>query len=95
MEKLQPIQNNTLAIPSCITQNISLKDKNWFRTGGAAEFFAEPSNGQEFQETLHFAHTNNLPITLIGEGANALISDSGIAGLVIRPALKSLTISSY
>lgn len=95
METLQSVQNNLLIVPPCITQNVSLKDKNWFQTGGTAEFFAQPRDGKEFQETLLFAHTHNLPITLIGEGANALVSDAGIAGLVIRPALKMLTITPY
>ncbi len=95
MEKLQPIIEHISALPPFITHNVSLKDKNWFRTGGNAEFFAEPSTGQEFQEALQFAKTHNLPITLIGEGANVLISDAGIAGLVIRPALKNITISPY
>jgi len=81
--------------PSSITQQVPLKDKNWFNTGGAAEFFAQPTNAQEFQDALHFAHAQQLPITLIGHGANALISDEGITGLVINPSLKELRISPY
>lgn len=71
-----------------IQQNISLKDKNWFRTGGTARYFAEPTTAQEFQQALTFAHDNKLEIFVLGQGANILISDEGFDGLVIRPQLK-------
>lgn len=77
-----------------IKANISLSDKNWFKTGGTARFFAEPQSAQEFQEVLIFAQKNSLPILLLGEGANILISDDGFDGLVIRPSLKSCTITN-
>ena len=68
-----------------------LKDKNWFQTGGSAEYFCEPTTPKEFQEALIFSQDKNLPITLIGLGANMLISDDGVKGLVIHPLLKTIT----
>jgi UDP-N-acetylmuramate dehydrogenase len=76
-----------------IQAHVSLSDKNWFKTGGHARFFAEPQSAQEFQEALIFAQKNSLPIFLLGEGANILISDDGFDGLVIRPHLQSCTIT--
>lgn len=75
-----------------IEENISLSDKNWFKTGGTARLFCEPSTELEFQQALQFANTNNLEIFVLGEGANILISDDGFNGLVIRPQLKNITI---
>lgn len=75
-----------------IARSVPLHDKNWFKTGGPAEFFAEPTTPQEFVEAVLYAKNNRLPLTLIGEGANILISDAGIKGLVIRPALKDFSI---
>lgn len=74
-------------IPPFIQTNVSLKDKNWFRTGGFAQYFSQPTSAHEFAQSLIFAHTHQLPIFLLGEGANILISDEGFAGLVIRPQL--------
>ena len=37
-----------------------------------------------------FATQHNLPIFILGEGANIFISDAGFAGLVIRPALTTI-----
>ena len=79
-------------LPPFIQAGISLKDKNWFATGGTARYFCEPTTAQEFQEALAFANTNRLPIFVLGQGANILISDDGFDGLVIRPQLKEMTI---
>jgi len=82
------LQLQTRPKSALIESSVSLKDKNWFNTGGSAEYFAEPKNAHEFQEALAFASKNNLPLTVIGHGANCLISDQGVPGLVLRPALK-------
>lgn len=87
-------QNNppVLNIPPFIQQHVPLKDKNWFKTGGAARYFAQPVTPAEFQGAVQFAQVNNLPVFLLGEGANILISDEGFDGLVICPALKEITV---
>ncbi|MCX7847744.1 MAG: FAD-binding protein [bacterium] len=71
-----------------IAQKVSLQERCWFRTGGAAEFFCAPQDEAELCEALGFARAQGLAVTVLGEGANVLISDDGIAGLVIRPALR-------
>jgi UDP-N-acetylmuramate dehydrogenase len=73
-----------------IKENISLKDKTWFQTGGFAKFYAEPINASEFCKALEFAKINKLEIFILGAGANILISDEGFNGLVIRPQLKDV-----
>jgi len=75
-----------------IQENIPLADKNWFKTGGNARFFCEPTTAFEFQQALQFAHSNNLEIFILGDGANILISDDGFDGLVIRPQLTDVAI---
>ncbi|MDZ4150304.1 FAD-binding protein, partial [Methylicorpusculum sp.] len=64
--------------------------KNWFRTGGPARFFAEPTAHEEFQATLAWARTEKVPVFVLGCGANILISDTGFNGLVIRPQLNTI-----
>lgn len=75
-----------------IQHNVSLADKNWFRTGGAAQYYAEPQTREEFQMALAFAREENLPVTLIGLGANCLINDAGVKGLVIRPGMREIAV---
>ncbi len=75
-----------------LTTNIPLADKNWFRTGGSAAYFAQPKTAAELQQAVVFAADKNLPIFMLGEGANILISDAGFDGLVICPALDQIEI---
>jgi UDP-N-acetylmuramate dehydrogenase len=79
-----------MIIPSTIQQNISLSDKNWFKTGGAARFFMAPNNADEFQEGIQFCITYGVPLYLLGSGANILIADEGFEGLVIQPHLNGI-----
>jgi UDP-N-acetylmuramate dehydrogenase len=78
-----------------IEQNIPLADKNWFRTGGTARFFCEPRTEDEFVHALAYARDNKLDVFVLGSGANILISDDGFDGLVIRPALTTITVDRY
>lgn len=84
---------NVQTIPTLITLNVPLKDKNWFQTGGNARFYAEPTTAHEFADALAFARTHNIPIFVLGQGANILISDEGFDGLVIRPQITDITIA--
>lgn len=77
---------------SFIKSGVSLADKNWFKTGGAAKYFCEPKNSLEFKDGLNFAKKNNQEIFMLGAGANILISDDGFDGLVIRPQLNDIEI---
>lgn len=76
-----------MIIPSFIEQNITLADKNWFKTGGNAEFFCHPSTPEEFAQALLFAYQQSIPVFLLGKGANILIADDGVPGLTIQPHL--------
>lgn len=73
--------------PHYIQEHISLADKNWFKTGGPARYFSAPRTALEFQNAISYANQNQLPIFILGHGANILISDQGFNGLVIQPQL--------
>lgn len=76
-----------------IKHNVPLRDKNWFQTGGNAAFFAEPKNASEFAIAIQFMREHNLPVFILGQGANILINDKGFKGIVIRPALNAISIT--
>jgi len=80
-----------MIIPHLVQQNVPLADKNWFKTGGVARYFAQPTNAHEFQQALKFAKSHQIPIFLLGKGANILISDEGFNGLVIRSQLVAIS----
>lgn len=77
-----------------IATNVPLSDKVWFKTGGNARFFCEPTTIQEFQQAIQYAHSADLAVFILGQGANVLISDEGFDGLVIRPQLAEISIAA-
>jgi len=71
--------------------NVMLCGKNWFGTGGPASYFCEPVSEQDFAYALEYADGRDLPVFVLGLGANILVSDDGFGGLVIRPQLKNIS----
>lgn len=69
-----------------IQKQVPLDQKNWFKTGGPAEYYSEPATQMEFESVLAWAQAEQQPLTILGAGANILIADTGIPGLVVRPA---------
>ncbi len=53
------------------------------KVGGEAEYFISPRSSIELAASLAIASDRHLPITVIGAGSNLLISDEGLAGLVV------------
>lgn len=67
-----------------IQQNIPLAPYTTVKIGGPADFFIHTQNSKDFIEAIKYGQQNNLPITILGNGSNVLISDSGLRGLVIK-----------
>jgi UDP-N-acetylmuramate dehydrogenase len=83
--QVDPATDQELEIPTdCpIRFAVSLKGLTTWKVGGLAQWYLEPRTLAETQTGLAWARQNNLPITIIGAGSNLLISDRGLAGLVI------------
>lgn len=84
-------KNTNLFNEALIQKNISLKDKNWFKTGGEAKYYSEPKSSQDFIDAIKFATNNRLSLFVIGQGANILVSDNGFDGLIIVPKLQNIS----
>ncbi|MBX7231701.1 MAG: UDP-N-acetylmuramate dehydrogenase [Bdellovibrionales bacterium] len=66
-----------------IDENVSLASYTWWKIGGKADYFASPKTLKELEEVLIWVYKKKIPLTLLGGGSNALISDQGIAGLTL------------
>ncbi len=77
--------DRSLEVPAnCpIKSAVPLKGLTTWKVGGAAEWYLEPHTLEEMQLGLAWARQHRLPVTCIGAGSNLLISDRGLAGLVI------------
>ena len=87
------IVNQESKTPLLIQEQVPLADKTWFKTGGSARYYCEPTDEFGFAYALEFAQKKNLPVFILGHGANILISDEGFDGLVIKPALEAIEIA--
>ncbi|NLJ56401.1 MAG: UDP-N-acetylmuramate dehydrogenase [Firmicutes bacterium] len=54
------------------------------RIGGPAEFLAFPQNIAELQGLLKLADQHSVPLFIIGQGTNLLVSDRGLRGIVVN-----------
>lgn len=55
-----------------------------WKIGGAADWLIEPQNEEQVTAVLDLVQATKLPLTVIGRGSNLLVSDRGIAGVVLR-----------
>jgi UDP-N-acetylmuramate dehydrogenase len=85
LAKISTDTERDLEVPTdCeIRAGVSFKGLTTWKVGGAAEWYLEPRTLAQTQSGLAWARQHNLPITVIGAGSNLLISDRGLAGLVI------------
>lgn len=66
-----------------ITKNVSLASLTSWQIGGPADFFASPKELQDILVLQRWAQEQHIPLTVLGGGSNVLISDEGVAGLVL------------
>ncbi len=66
-----------------VRENEPLARYTWFRLGGPAQYFAEPTNIDELAALVRRCHESGLAMRLLGGGSNLLVRDEGIPGVVI------------
>jgi UDP-N-acetylenolpyruvoylglucosamine reductase len=72
------------ALPPGVQRDYPLARLTTVRTGGAGEYFARAGSEAELLELLSWAAAQALPLGVVGSGSNLLVSDDGVAGLVIK-----------
>jgi UDP-N-acetylmuramate dehydrogenase len=80
----------------CVREQVPLADRTWFKVGGPAQFFAEPTSIEELKAVVERCRDENLHARLLGGGSNVLVRDEGAAGMVISladPSFSRITIS--
>lgn len=64
--------------------NESMKNHTTFKIGGNADCFVVVNSDEDLISIISFAKEKNLPVMIIGNGSNLLVSDNGIRGIVIK-----------
>jgi len=63
--------------------------------GGLADWFLEAQNLDDIIASRLIARSREIPVTMIGNGSNMLVSDNGVRGLVIKPSASLATIAEF
>jgi len=76
-----------------IFQNHPLAQYTTVKIGGPADIFVNCLNNEQFLSILQYINNNNIKdFTILGNGSNILISDSGIRGIVIKNSSSNIEI---
>lgn len=75
-----------------IKQNEPMKSHTSFKIGGNADVFVKINTIEELKNILNFCKDENVPITIIGNGSNILVTEKGIRGITIKLELKNIQI---
>lgn len=75
-----------------ILQNEPMKKHTSFKIGGNADFFVKAKNVQDVEYVLEICESNNIPLTVVGNGTNLLVKDNGIRGIVLKVCIDNIDI---
>jgi UDP-N-acetylmuramate dehydrogenase len=64
--------------------NESMKNHTSFKIGGAADVLIKPQNEEMIIDILKKIKEYNVPLTVMGNGSNLIVLDSGVRGVIIK-----------
>lgn len=67
-----------------VQENVPLAPYTWYRIGGPARWFIRPGSIEELQEAARRCAESEIPVYVLGLGANLLVGDAGVDGAVFR-----------
>jgi UDP-N-acetylmuramate dehydrogenase len=74
-----------------VKQGEPLAPYTWFRLGGPAEYFAEPSTVDQLEALVRRCYETQTPVRLLGGGSNVLVRDEGVPGVVVHLSAAAFT----
>ena len=92
MSRVEAIKN--ILKNSDVLENEALKQYSFTKTGGNADILVRVKSEEDFQNIIKYSNDNDIDLTILGNGSNVLISDTGIRGIVvITSELNTITLS--
>ncbi len=76
-------QIKKLTWTGCVLVDEPMSRHTTFRVGGCADIFVSPQTVKEATEIVRLLLTQKYPYTVIGNGSNIIVSDSGYRGCII------------
>ncbi len=75
-----------------IKYNEEMKNYTSFKIGGPAECLIKIDSTEDLKEILKLVQEKQIPLTILGNGSNVLISDKGIEGITLIIKIEKLEI---
>ena len=60
-----------------------------FKIGGPAECLIKIKSAEELKAIIELSKEKNMPLTIIGNGSNILVSDHGIKGIILKMEIET------
>lgn len=67
-----------------MASDVLMRQHSSFKIGGPADLLIQPASIDELQHAMRVLKRHEVPVTLLGNGSNILVSDKGIRGAVIK-----------
>ena len=67
-----------------VRPDVPLAPLTWFGVGGCCDAMVHPADLDALCETLRRCRMAGVPVRVLGSGANLLVDDSGVDGMVLR-----------
>jgi len=71
-------------LEAVLTEHEPLAAHTWFGLGGPARWMARPRDADQLTELTRRCARAGLPLRVLGQGANLLVGDDGVDGVVVR-----------
>jgi UDP-N-acetylmuramate dehydrogenase len=84
MTSYEPLKSFALSLGADVFENEPMSKHTTFKIGGPADIFVLPKNEEQLQKIYTFCAEAKIPIFILGNGSNLLVSDKGIRAAVIQ-----------
>jgi UDP-N-acetylmuramate dehydrogenase len=71
-------------LDAIVKKNCPLNEYTWYRLGGQADWLLCPTTTEQLQTILKRCTENDMPVHILGNGSNLLVSDEGVRGAMIK-----------
>ena len=82
-------------LESIVTTDEPLAPRTWLQIGGPARYFIQPENAEQLTEVVQRCRENEIPMHVMGAGANLLIDDGGVKGAVVHLGKGDFTATEF
>lgn len=78
-----------------VRTDVPLGSLTWYGIGGPADFLVRPRSLEALTTLFKRARREGIPVRVLGSGANLLVADEGVDGIVLRLDMPCFTETRY